>query len=519
MQRVIILIISFLFVTDVFGAKILTIVPTPSISHQVVFRPLIQELARRGHQVTVITPDPAFTKENRPANLTEIDVHDVSYGIWQEAMKKQDIELGKRTGLFKMMEEMTIFFTYILEMQLRAEEVQAILSNKHEKYDLLLIEACGKPFIMFSHLIKAPVIQISSFGMMIGSEEIVGAPSHPILYPMAMRQRIYNLTFWEKLYELYTHFWVMSQWLYGETKEYEILKKYFGDDVPSYRELHKNVDMMFLNIHPMWSNNQPLPPNVISIWGIHKNPEKPLPKDLQTYLDSSKNGVIYLSFGSNAKSIMLPKEVITLLINVFSKLPYDILWKWESEELPGKSENIKVSTWLPQSDLLRHPKIKTFITQGGLQSTDEAMNAGVPLIGIPMLGDQWYNVELYEQHKIGVKLDLETLTEEQLTKAIETVITDKSYKENIVKLKNLMSDQPQTALERAVWWTEYVIRNGGAKHLRAAGANLSWTEYYEIEFITKLISLISSLILIAFATLYIIYRRIVKTFTTKVKIS
>ncbi|CAH4033573.1 unnamed protein product [Pieris brassicae] len=80
---------------------------------------------------------------------------------------------------------------------------------------------------------------------------------------------------------------------------------------------------------------------------------------------------------------------------------------------------------LPQSDQLRHPNIKLFITQGGLQSTDEAMNAGVPLVGIPMLGDQWYNVELYEYHKIGVRIELETITEEQLTKAIDTVINYK----------------------------------------------------------------------------------------------
>lgn len=71
-----------------------------------------------------------------------------------------------------------------------------------------------------------------------------------------------------------------------------------------------------------------------------------------------------------------------------------------------------------------HPKIKVFITQGGLQSTDEAITAGVPLIGIPMLGDQWFNVEKYVHHGIGVKLELETLTEEILLNSIKNVINN-----------------------------------------------------------------------------------------------
>lgn len=66
--------------------------------------------------------------------------------------------------------------------------------------------------------------------------------------------------------------------------------------------------------------------------------------------------------------------------------------------------------------------MKLFITQGGLQSTDEAITAGVPLIGVPMLGDQWFNVEQYVRLNIGIKLSLESINEEILKNAIESVI-------------------------------------------------------------------------------------------------
>lgn len=89
---------------------------------------------------------------------------------------------------------------------------------------------------------------------------------------------------------------------------------------------------------------------------------------------------------------------------------------------PVLSPKIFWATRLPW--FLEHPKIKLFITQGGLQSTDEAITAGVPIIGMPMLGDQWYNIERHEYHKTGIGLDMETLNEEILTKAINTVIED-----------------------------------------------------------------------------------------------
>lgn len=68
--------------------------------------------------------------------------------------------------------------------------------------------------------------------------------------------------------------------------------------------------------------------------------------------------------------------------------------------------------------------MKLFITQGGLQSTDEAITAGVPLIGLPMFGDQWFNVEQYVYHKIGIQIDMETITEEKLSNAIQTILKD-----------------------------------------------------------------------------------------------
>ncbi|KAJ8708788.1 hypothetical protein PYW08_010170 [Mythimna loreyi] len=485
------------------AAKILAYFPIPSFSHQVVFRVLTQELAKRGHEVTVITTDPAFPSGGTPANLTEIDVHDLSYENWK-ALREVGSK-GEKDSIFQMRLASEIVLK-VIEMQLNVDKVKKIL--KEEKFDLLLLEACVRSALMLSHVFKAPVILMSSLGPFTFNVETIGAAWHPLLYPSPLTRRVHNLTKWEKLIELW-NFYRMETSLVGyKDEENRIAKRLLGPGVPPISELNNNVAMMFLNIHPIWEGNRPVPPSVVYIGGLHQRPVKKLPSELQTYLDSSKFGIIYISFGTNVKTSLLPPERVQLMVKVFSELPYDVLWKWDKDQLPERSKNIRISKWLPQSDLLRHPKIKLFITQGGLQSTDEAISAGVPLIGIPMMSDQWYNVEKYVHFGIGVKLDLLAMSEEEFKNAIKTVIEDKSYRNNIVKLGSIMRDQPQPPLERAVWWTEHVLRHGGGKHMRSSSANMSWTEYLELELVFTLLAIILGFFVILSFLLHCLWKHL-----------
>lgn len=52
----------------------------------------------------------------------------------------------------------------------------------------------------------------------------------------------------------------------------------------------------------------------INIGGAHIKPTKPLPEDLQRFLDESKDGVIYFSLGSVVKSSKLPKDKISAFL-------------------------------------------------------------------------------------------------------------------------------------------------------------------------------------------------------------
>jgi glucuronosyltransferase len=59
-----------------------------------------------------------------------------------------------------------------------------------------------------------------------------------------------------------------------------------------------------------------------------------------------------------------------------------------------------------------------------------------------------------------------------------------SYIENARHVARIFRDRPQSALDTAIFWTEYVIRHGGASHLRSAAMELAWYQYLLLDVIT-----------------------------------
>lgn len=85
------------------------------------------------------------------------------------------------------------------------------------------------------------------------------------------------------------------------------------------------------------------------------------------FLNSSKKGAVLVSFGSTLRDINLSAERIRLFVEIFRDFSdYNFLWKFESNQTLGKlTKNVYIRPWLPQSDILAHPKLKVFITHGG----------------------------------------------------------------------------------------------------------------------------------------------------------
>lgn len=74
--------------------------------------------------------------------------------------------------------------------------------------------------------------------------------------------------------------------------------------------------------------------------------------------------------------------------------------------------------------------MKLFITHGGLLSGQEAMYYGIPVVGIPVFGDQRMNVQRAVQEGYGVMLSIKNITKEAVLTGINKGLYDKGQANN-----------------------------------------------------------------------------------------
>jgi len=89
--------------------------------------------------------------------------------------------------------------------------------------------------------------------------------------------------------------------------------------------------------------------------------------------------------------------------------------------------NIKVVPWLPQNGLLAHKDIKAFVSHVGHHSLYESAYHGVPVVAIPLFGDQLFNAKKVEYFGLGIAVDHQTVNAQQLQEAIERVVNEPRY--------------------------------------------------------------------------------------------
>ena len=57
-------------------------------------------------------------------------------------------------------------------------------------------------------------------------------------------------------------------------------------------------------------------------------------------------------------------------------------------------------------------------------------------------------------------------------------------------ISGLLKDRRQTSLQEICDWIEYVLRHGGARHLRAQVFNIPWYQYYLLDVMAFLVAMV-----------------------------
>jgi glucuronosyltransferase len=208
-----------------------------------------------------------------------------------------------------------------------------------------------------------------------------------------------------------------------------------------------------------------------------------------------------MSLGTNVKSSMLSTDTLVKLLTAFQELSqYNFVWKFEADELPiTKPDNVYISKYLPQNDILGHLNIKAFISHCGLMSFQESMWHGKPLICIPFFGDQFRNSGRAIHLGAAVKLNIQDITVENLKQSILEVFENSSYTENAERISKNFRDKSEKPLERAIWWIEYVMRNPNLDHLRSPTLELGY-------FVSNGYDIFLSLVIAVLTLLYLVFK-------------
>ncbi|CRL07820.1 CLUMA_CG020774, isoform A [Clunio marinus] len=477
-----------------------------NLNHQQVFRAVTEKLLEAGHSITLLSTHPTEGERNHK-NVTLIDVS-YTIKIFREALEVFQTEKLSIQEAASKMKDMEVS---MITKQISSQEIQNLLGSKTLKFDLLILEICGaSPLHAFAEYFNIPVVGITSSDAFSIHHEVMGNEANLISHPDRMAKFTFARTFLQRLKSCFLNIFLRYFVTLQLSEEFDdVVKKNFPNVNKPYTELISNVDLLLVNAHPALGFIRPILPNTIQLGFLHVKPPKPLPNDLKDILDKSKHGVIYISFGTAMTSRMAERFFETFL-RAFDGLPYDVLWKFEKENLSSTPSNVHIRKWFPQSDLLAHPNVKLFITHGGQHSIEEAILRRVPMIVCPFQGDQFANAERIVERKIARQLNiLNSLDSDEIKHAINEVIVDESLKINVEKLAKLVEDVPVKSPEKALWYIEYVIRNKGAKHLRYPQKEIPFYQYHYYDIFLSVI-ITFTLILMVVVTLF---KLLIKSFS------
>ncbi|KAJ8980270.1 hypothetical protein NQ317_005128 [Molorchus minor] len=456
--------------------------------------PFFKGLAEAGHDVTMVSP---FKNKEPPTkgSWRDIVVDELTEILIQSFPKNDPFQMQTMSAMQNML-LLNVMGNLTTEGILGNPKLQRLITSG-EKFDVVIVgQFVNDALKALANHFNAHLILFSNGASNTWLNHLVGNPSLPSFHPEIFLGLPKNMNFFQRLENtLFKAIETINYHLYFYPKQNDLIKKYIpnGADID---DILYNASLVLLNSHVSIFNPQPLVPCMIEIGGFHVKPPKKLPADLQKYLDDAQDGVIYFSMGSNLRSSQLPIEKRDALLKAFGKRKEKILWKWEEDILPGQPSNVRLGKWLPQQDILGHPNVKVFITHGGLLSTTETVYNGVPIVAIPILGDQKMNAYGAQDAGYGIVLPFNELTEQKLTSVLDEIITNPKYREIVQERSRIMKDRQVSPIDTAVYWVEYVIRHNGARHLRVAYLDLAWYQYYLLDVFAFILIVLFGIILL-----------------------
>ncbi|KAL7011764.1 hypothetical protein ACKWTF_014434 [Chironomus riparius] len=471
--------IKFLFIFGIFlsfqsqfkvsGAKILAIFQDPSYSHELTFHKILKALADRGHYLTIFGAH-TFDYQNNP-NVTQHVFKD-SVENYKKNFNVTYVEQTKTTWMRLLLQYEVQTFYELTRTQIGHPEMQKIIKNHDKKYkfDVIIMEYYFYNLALLAEIYDCPIIAFAASEPAIANHGLMGNDVNPAIYSDATRfpylhgqlsfsERVSSVAYYFTYYAIFVGI-VYKYYVNQIASEYPIN----GTTKDPLDVLNDRLALLVANTSPEFGHVRALSPYTIQIGFFHVEDPKELTNfEVKEYLDASINGVIVMSFGSKIKTADLGIKNVEKFLKAFNQTSYDILWKFDEIIDPEKvPKNVKLTNWMPLSDVLAHPNVKIIIHHGGLLTSYEAIVREVPQIIFPLVYDEGANAKLLVKKGVAIELNINTFEETMLTGAIDKVVSS-DFRENIRVLRYNVNDQIIDRKELAVFHIEKVIRHKNEK--------------------------------------------------------
>jgi UDP:flavonoid glycosyltransferase YjiC (YdhE family) len=458
------------------GAKIVFL-GYPTYSHVIGPTKVAKFLQDQGHNVAVATPP------QLQARLEDVDVKLLVYrglGDFSEentfvdsilrnyfangskAKIATDAAAPLKSVTFKMIKDVKLF-----------EDIKNF--NPH-----LMIVDCtpiGTTLAYIPYKLDIPFLCIGAFNIQQNARNPILPSVLPnTMFPivsytdrMSFPQRLVNtilelLTFW---YDPLINSTLVDEYLVG--------KPYI-----SIQDLLPKAQLWITQQHSVFDFNPPTTPNVKHVGTLRSFTPEPLPPEFKTFMESASNGVVVVSFGSVLRGI--PFQVMDKLLQAFKHTNYKYILQVSSASQQNSSDQFMFKAWIPQFDLLSHEKAKLLITHCGFSSVQEAVLAGVPIIGFPIYADQPQTAAKFVGKGFGLQLDLRSVSVEELVNTIEEITTTPSYKTKVKKASAILKSERVPPVEEAAFWINHILEFGG-EHLRSYAQDVPLWKYLCLDII------------------------------------
>lgn len=258
--------------------RILGVFSHPGISHFAVFQPLLQELAKRGHDVTVIS---SFPLKHSISGYRDVDFSKDVENMLQ-IFQLKDLPPGGKIPKFLGVQMVKRFAEEACGRILASKKLHDFLKEDHTQFDVIISEFFNSNCLLIPvfEKYKAPIIGATSHVLMPWANSWLGNIDNPAFVPDIFMDFSDNMSFRDRLentlalayHNLYYKYVIRKQ-------DIDLIRKNLNLDVrvAYYDSIMNNVSAVLVNSHFSLSLPRPLAPGVIDVGGVHLTAHRKLP--------------------------------------------------------------------------------------------------------------------------------------------------------------------------------------------------------------------------------------------------